>query len=602
MTAPAPKLLTGAFLERPPDGDYSSGVTARALLFALALSSLPGVAAAQAVSQHPDPPPREANGPLPALAGIPLSFRCTAELPLDHPALRRYPGEDALDLAEAAGVDDAGIFIDGALCAYLWRSLETAGAHLAPEDVRLPARGVLTASLQRLWIEGSRVVEQRIGSTIMPVSIPHWALAMSWEVGFDVEYQDEAGGARGSDKPLVFELSGSAEQDDYAALRLDSLLRAASLDTFGELPRVLADDGKLGDLLFAVVPTPKGAPPELGLSGVAADGFWQLLSTESQQRHDSMAFYLASDVLPLPRRVEMARWFLLTDPDVSLRKDALAWLLRLEDPDPKEPFSDELMELLRWLTLRERSSRVRADAVRVLATRPGEQTRELLVAASTDPDRRVADRAVSGLRKEPPPTAAELEETPGAPRSPEVAAWTSALDGRVAPDEPPPKTLVSLALALGGPAAETWLSRWAARGRVEDGDDWAFDAWRSMATHGSLRVRLHTLERLAGKSGDSRVAELLESRIAKETEPSAKVAAIEALSRFERAGLDAVLIEASRSSDVDVRVAAVEALTQVPGANVDKRLERLASDDPTNKVRRKARRALRERAKESWKS
>lgn len=577
-------------------------MTARALLLVLALGSLPGLAVAQGVSQHSEPPAADPSGPLPALAGIPLAFRCTAELPIDHPALRRYPGEDALDLAAASGVGDAGEFIDGALCAYLWRSLETSGAHLAPDDVRLPARGVLTASLQRLWIEGSRVIEQRIGSTIMPVSIPHWALAMSWEVGFDVEYQDEDGGARGSEKPLVFELSGSAEQDDYAPLRLDSLMRAASLDTFGPLPRVLADDGQLGDLLFAVVPTPQGAPDELGLSGVAADGFWQLLSTESQQRHDAMAFYLASEALPLPRRVEMARWFLLTDPDVSLRKDALAWLLQLEDPDASEPFSDDLMELLGWLTLRERSSRIRAEAVRVLATRPGEQTRELLVAASTDPDRRVADRAVSGLRKEPPPTAAELDQSPTAPTTPTVAPWTAALDGRVAPDEPPPKTLVTLALGLGGPAADTWLSRWAARGRVDDGDDWAFDAWTSMATHGSLRVRLHTLERLAQKSGDSRVAELLERRIGKEREPVARVAAIQALSRFERAGLDTVLIEASRSGDVDVRVAAVEALTRVPGANVDKRLERLAADDPTNKVRRKARRVLRERAKEAWES
>lgn len=418
------------------------------LLLLLALI-LPASALGQAVSQHADVPATERSGPLPALAGIPLSFACSARLDADHPALRRYPGEDAEDLARASGLQDTGAWVDQTLCGHLWKVLERAGAHEAPSDVRLPARGVLTASLQRMWIEGSRVVEQRIGSTIMPVSIPHWAVAMSWTIRFDVEYSGDSV-ERGAEGALTLEMSGAAEQEDYAPLRLGALLRGASLQTFADLPRVLADDAHLGDLLFAVVPSPERAPDALALSGDAAAGFWQLLSTRSEQRHDAMAFYLASDVLTRARRVEMARWFLVNDPDVALRKDALGWLLSQEDPDLEADFSESMMHLLSWLVLRERSSRVRAEAVRVLGTRPGEQTRMLLIAASTDSDQRVADRAMSGLRKEPPPTAADLERVPTEPSMPALAAWTSALDGRVAPTEPSPRSLVGLALGLGG--------------------------------------------------------------------------------------------------------------------------------------------------------
>ena len=561
---------------------------------------LPASALGQAVSQHADVTTTERSGPLPALAGIPLSFACSARLDADHPALRRYPGEDAEDLARASGLQDTGAWVDQTLCAHLWKVLERAGAHEAPSDVRLPARGVLTASLQRMWIEGSRVVEQRIGSTIMPVSIPHWAVAMSWTIRFDVEYSGDSV-ERGAEGALTLEMSGAAEQEDYAPLRLGALLRGASLQTFADLPRVLADDAHLGDLLFAVVPSPERAPDALALSGDAAAGFWQLLSTRSEQRHDAMAFYLASDVLTRARRVEMARWFLVNDPDVALRKDALGWLLRQEDPDLEADFSESMMQLLSWLVLRERSSRVRAEAVRVLGTRPGEQTRMLLIAASTDSDQRVADRATSGLRKEPPPTAADLERVPTEPSMPALAAWTSALDGRVAPTEPSPQSLVGLALGLGGPAAETWLSRWAAKGNLGPGDEsWALDAWSRMVRSGSLRVKLHTLDRLSGMAGQTPIAELVEERIAKESEPVVRAAAIRALRRFDRPGLDALLIEASRSTKTEVRVAAVEALTEVPGARVDERLEALSSGDPDGKVRRKARRVLRTRAKEAW--
>jgi len=225
----------------------------------------------------------------------------------------------------------------------------------------------------------------------------------------------------------------------------------------------------------------------------------------------------------------------------------------------------------------------------------------LLIAASTDSDKRVSDRAMSGLRREPPPTAADLATTPANPTMPALAAWTSALDGRVAPKEPAAKTLVPLALALGGGASDSWLARWAVKGEVSAADNaWALDAWTQMVNTGSLRVRIHTLDRLSAQGTQTPVAELIESRIKAETEPMVRVAAIRAVRRFDRVGLDTILIDASRSMDPDVRYAAVQALTQVPGDRVDDRLQALASEDPTGKVRRGARKVLRTRAKEAW--
>lgn len=533
-------------------------------------------------------------GPLPDLAGVPLDLRCTATLPPSHPALRRYPGRDAVDLSREMNAEDPSTWVGDALCAHLWAQLEEAGAHAAPRDVKLPARAVLTASLQRLWIEGSRIVEQRIGSTIMPVSIPHWAVATSWQMTFGVEYAD----ARRTEPSsgLSFEMAGSAEQDDYAPLRLDALLHAASLDAFSPLPRLLADEGQLGDLLFALVESPD-APSLLGLEGEAADGFWQLLSTRADQRHDAVAFYLSADALPVTRRRDLARWFLLNDPDVSLRRDVLAWLVSQERPEGD--FSDELTRMLAWLVLRERASRVRAEAVRVLGERGGESVRWLLVAASTDPDKRVSDRAMSGLRNEAPPTAAELETLPEPPTMPRVPEWTRALDGRVSPEEPPARSLARLALALGGPAAETWLARWAARGEVDGA--WVVDVWRELAVRGSVRVRKQVLVRLAEEGARPGVPELIEERIRDEDEPSVRVAAIQAVSQVHRAGLDSLLIEVSRESNPSLRIAAVEVMAGVPGDRVQQRLERLAGDDPEGKVRRAARKALKARAKAAWK-
>jgi len=576
-----------------------------ALLLLSLLLLQPATGVAQDSAPQRDPAHQlERPGPPPPLAGIPIALKCDALLPLDHPALRRYPGRDLNDLAAEAEAPNAQVWAQTHLCDTLWEMLARSGAHPAPDDVRLPARAVLTASLKKLWIEGSRVVEQRIGSTIMPVSIPHWAVAMSWDFAFSIDYsgapdqpdeRDESG--------LELSLGGAAEQDDYAPLRIGALFRAAALEAFADLPWVVADDGHLGDLLFGLVSAPTEAPSELGADGELAAGFWQLLSTDARQRHDALAFYLSSPLLRFTRRVELARWFLLNDPDLALRRDALGWLMQSEPRDPDAELTAPTQELLAWLILKDRSSRMRAEAVRVLSTRSGDAGRMLLVAASTDEDARVADRAITGLKGAPPPTAAELEAIPNEPTMPSLAGWTSALDGRVPAGSRSSRDqeLLKLALASKSPAADTWMVHWTARGASEEADlDWALDSWRDLATNGAERVRREALLRLGRESLRPSVAEVLVARIRDEPESTLKVVAIEGLQRTDVKGLRTALLKASRSTDVAVRSAAVTALAGVRGRDVDDRLESVAGGDPVAKVRRKARKALRTRAKEEW--
>ncbi len=572
-------------------------------LLAIVLLLLPAVGLAQdSAPQRAAPSEPSRPGPPPPLAGVPVSLDCDAQLPLGHPALRRYPGQDLNDLAVLAEAEDAQAWAQDHLCNTLWDVLSAAGAHPSPDDVHLPARAVLKASLNRLWIEGSRVVEQRIGSTIMPVSIPHWAVAMAWDFEFSVDYSDAnaPGGERAASAALRLSLGGASEQDDYAPLRMGALLEQAAREAFADLPWVLADDGHLGDLLFALVESPLAAPPQLQVDGELAKGFWQLLSTDPRQRHDALAFYLSSPLVPFARRMELARWFVLNDPDLALRRDALGWVMQGESADQDVDLSPPTQELIAWLVLKDRSSRMRAEAVRVLSTRASDAGRELLVAASTDEDARVADRAITGLRGAPPPTAAELELIPSEPGVPGLAPWTRALDGRVTAGPPAQRDreLLTLALASAGASADTWMVQWLVKGAGDEADlVWALPAWTDLATNGSLRVRREALLRLGRESARESVAEALVALITAEPEPALQVVAIDGLRRHEVHGLGPALLTASRSMDAGVRVAVVTALIHVSGNDVDQRLSVLAADDPSPKVRRKARKALRERVR-----
>jgi hypothetical protein len=133
---------------------------------------------------------RTQEGPPLPLAGVPVDFRCAALVPPDHLLLRRHTGQDLFDLArdgEEEPADPAG-WLEAYLCDSIWAVLENAGAHASPRDVRLPARAVLSVELVSAELEGTRTVEQRIGSSVMPVNVPHWQLAVRWAVGFEIEY------------------------------------------------------------------------------------------------------------------------------------------------------------------------------------------------------------------------------------------------------------------------------------------------------------------------------------------------------------------------------------------------------------------------------
>ncbi|MCP4867473.1 MAG: HEAT repeat domain-containing protein [Proteobacteria bacterium] len=544
------------------------------------------------------PPAVAQEGPPLPLAGVPVDFQCLATVAGGHPLLDRHTGQDLHDLAREGEEDpeDLVAWLDEYLCDLIWSELESAGAHASPTDVRLPARAVLNVELVSAHLEGTRMVEQRIGASVMPVNVPHWQLAMRWRVSFDIEYSQTEDAVVVRTGSLELNPAAGAEQDDYSPLRLGALLRASTRGAFSELPRILADEGRLGDLLFAVVERPPGAPADLAVSGALSDGFWNLLAPRADHRHDSLAFYLASDRVPLEGRVALARWFLLNDSDLGLRRDALAWLMAQEGPaDAERPLSEPQLQLLHWVLARDKSPRMRAEVTSALVGRVTPEIRDLLLVASVDPDRRVSDVATGALRKFAPPTAAELQAADLGPTPPQLVPWTAALDGRLAlPPGNPDRFLLVLASAAGGSAADTWTARWLDYGAITaDDDGWALQAWEALAAHPSRWIRERTLSRLSQEVGMVEVEQILLGRIEAEEDPELRVAAIEALDRGTAPGTVGVLLEAAQADDATVRSAAAVALGQVPGKEARGRLELMMRNDPDGRVRRKAKKALR---------
>lgn len=554
----------------------------------------------------PDP------GPPGPLTGVPIDFRCDGAPPTDHLIYRRYPGHDLHSLVradeEVALPDDLRPrdpidvailepWLDRNLCTLIWAEMAAAGAHAAPSDIRLPARAVLDVRLQAVHLEGSREVEQRVGSTVMPISVPHWALSLGWSAQFSIEYQGGDDTLRAA--PLDLSPRGGAEEDDYMPLRLGALLRAATLSAFRGLPGLLADEGRLGDLLFAVVDRPTEAPPALAVEGTLSDSFWLLLSPSARARHDAMAFYLSSDLVDPEARREMARWFLLHDSDLGLRRDALAWLMSLEAPPGDDlALTDRAVELLLWLVSREPSPRVRAEVVHALDDREGPEVRELLLAASADADARVSGLAVERLAKFPPATAAELDALELLPKPPKVAPWTVALDGRL---PPPPGSLdehlLRLAAAAGGPAADTFSIKWLRSVTIADADlDWVPDTWLRLSASLSPRIREEAIGRLSREEGRGRADEILLTRVATEPRWALRLGAIEGLhDPASVPGADDALVQASHDDSGKVRAAAASRLAELSGDFAHRRLEILLRNDPDPAVRRAARKALRSR-------
>ena len=556
-------------------------------------------------------PPADAGPPAP-LMGVPIDLRCDGAPPADHPIYRQYPGQDLHSLVrldegvvlpadlkprQPVPLDVLEPWLDRNLCSLVWDQLSAAGAHAAPEDVDLPATAVLEVRLQDVYLEGSREVEQRVGSTVMPISVPHWALSLGWSVRFSIEYRGAEDAVKAA--PLELQPLGGAEQEDSSPLRMGALLRAATLGAFGTLPDLLADEGRLGDLLFAVVDRPTSAPPALDVSGTLSDSFWLLLSPSAQARHDALAFYLSSKRVHAEAREEMARWFLLHDSDLGLRRDALAWLLSLEAPPQDDlALSDDLMELLRWLVAREPSPRVRAEVVHALAPRRGPEVRELLLVASADTDARVSDVAVELLKRFPPATAAELDGMVGVPQPPRLASWTVAFDGRLPPPPGPlDRHLLNLAAAARGPAAESFTIKWLRSAVLADADmDWVPEVWLRLSASPSGTVREQAIGRLSREEGRGGADSILATRVATETTWALRLLAVQGLYDPGSAqGAGEALILATHDGTPQVRAAAAARLAEIAGREAEDRLEVLLRNDPDNRVRRAAKKALRVR-------
>jgi hypothetical protein len=500
--------------------------------------------------------------------------------------------------------DDPLQWLDEMMCDRLWKMLEAAGAHAAPDDVRLPARAILEAKLVDLQISGSRVVDQRIRGSILQVAVPHWSLAVRWSMSFAVHYPSE--NSEGDESsllsapPLKLNPRAGAEQDDYARLRLGALLEVTAARAFATVPAVIGDDGRLGDLLFARVERPPTSPSELEAPDGIAEQFWQLLVSDPKHRHDALAFHLASDLIPLGSRMELAYWFLLNDSNPTLRKDALAWLLRTERaPAAEQPLSPRLNIAMDWLLARDGSPRMRGQVVTSLTDRTTDDVRDLLLRASTDRARVVADRAITALRQFSGATLADYERIERDPIPPTMASWTVALDGRVVvPDGSPASHRLSLVRAAGGPAAETWITRWLRSGRVEPEElPWAMTAWEDLLGHESTGVRREVIARLGRETEREDARALLAASIVSEEVPELRIAAILGIGEVRDPDALVAILSAAEDDDPGVRRAAAEALTVIPGRRAEVRLESLRDNDPDAKVRRRARQSLRKRAK-----
>ncbi len=567
----------------------------RRTVLALPILLWAATASAQAPPNRPGPPP--------PLAGVPIELQCDAKLPDGHPVAHRQPGVDLHTLAERAEAEDPLEWLDDMLCDRLWRMLEAAGAHPAPDDVRLPARAIVEARLEDLQISGTREVDQRIGGSILQVAVPHWSLGMRWRLSFAVHYpaadpSDDATVL--SAPPLELNPRAGAEQDDYAPLRLGALLEVSAARAFTTVPRIIADDGRLGDLLFARVDRPPGAPPELGAPGAVGAQFWQLLVSDPKHRHDALAFHLGSRVIPQPARTELAYWFLLNDSNPTLRKDVLAWLLRGEHPpDAEQPLSDRLFIALRWLLARDGSPRMRGRVIDSLEGRVTDDVRDLMLLGSTDRASSVSERALGGLRRFAAPTLSDYRRMEAEPAPPSPASWTVALDGRVVmPDGSPASHRLALVRETGGAPSEKWLVRWLHSGRVEAGElDWAMVAWADLLEHEAARVRRATIERLGRETDRAEARSLLAGPIASEPLPELRIEALLGIGAVEDPAARDAVLAATEDPDAAVRKAAAEALMVIPGRSAQVRLEALRDNDPDPKVRRRARVSLRKRGK-----
>jgi hypothetical protein len=516
-------------------------------------------------------------------------FECSAELHIHHPLLRNHPGVDLYDFSEEP-ISDPVAFLSDWLCGEAWGILKRAGAHRPPPNIALPAVAILRLELVEAIFTGERIAQQFFGREVSFVPVPHWSVGLFWSMHYAIE--DSSGS---STHKIETGLSGQATNGDYIPLELDSLLAQAIDRAFGDLPGTLADEGGLGNLFFARIDRPAGAPDELGSPAEMSPAFWLLLSPDVETRHAAMAITLSSERLGGDARSQLARWFLLNDPDIVLRQDALAWLLGAHSEEGRLIDSSEA-ELVRWVLQHDRSARMRSNTVEIIAQLGGEPVRALLLLASLDKDMRVADLANSKLRRMRPAALKEMDEALKDEDRPLVAPWTTALDGRVVGSPiGAEQELVRLAEFSEARTGTRWLSLWLAQ-RPSPGpeSDWVIDLWTRLAAHPSEELRAACLARFAKEIHRIRIEAIVVERIYNEPLASLRARAIGLLDRGSTPGALGALLEASRSPTADVRRAVAKALSMMSDAESAKRLEALKADDE-RKVRREARKSLRKR-------
>jgi len=525
------------------------------------------------------------------LAGVPISMDCLATVPPAHPILGSYPGADleSYRAGRKPELSDAE-WLSDQLCGQLWKVLNEAGAHSAPSDLNLPSRAVLQARMVDSYLDGTRVVDQRIESNLWPVSVPHWSIEMTWRVRFQVQY---GSGVLGTSLDLV--LRGSSHQGDYQRLDIGPLLQSATNQALTRLPRVLADEGRLGELLFTLKAKESIPPASWQTDPLLAESFSLLLSVEDEVRHAALAIFLSSPKLPLQDRRDLARWFAINEPSFAIQRDALAWYMQQEaTPASGGPLRAEAIELIRWLLQRASSHRIRADTLLALKDRKEPEIRALLLTGAADADPRVADVAISQLHNFKAATASELAE-PGPATPPSLPPWSLELDGRLAPGPHSSRRhLLALSGVAGGAAASLWLSRWLAEDEiVEEDRAWILEAWSDLSRAVDPTLRLAVLKRLVRERQFLGVDELITERA--ELDPDSEVRSLALANLRDGPRQLHIVISAASGADAALRRAAATALGSQSDSKAEIRLRSMTREDPDRKVRAAARKALRKR-------
>ena len=506
---------------------------------------------------------------------------------------------DLTEEALPAGLDPAETIVfpaihgtfgeDGALQSLL----EKAGAHRIASELQLPGRAILQVQLADLHLDSSRVVDQRIDNSLFPVSVPHWSIEVIWQVQLLMQY-----GLSTRSQKLDLVMRSAVDQQDYQPLNLGWLFERSTQRALGRLPQVLADEGRLSELLFSLRSDPPTSPLEWKLQHALEDSFALLLSIDDETRHAALAMFLSSAQLELQQARDLARWYIINDPAFAIQRDALSWYLQQEAAsDSAQGLRPQATQLLRWLLLRASSHKVRTEVLLGLKNRSGPEIREILLYGATDADPRVAEVALSQLDNFKAATAAELKDLEPS-TTPSLPPWTHALDGRYLLDKKRnQELLLSLAKLAKGQAAKLWLKRWINEQQVAPEQQQAtLTQWQSLSRSDDPELREAVLRRLLRERHQLGIDELITERAEMETEASIRALALGQLSDGPRQLK--VLLSAASSPNNSLRQTAAIALARQLHSSAELRLQELRKNDPEPAVRRAARKALRLRKKE----